>query len=309
MRRPDRRSQERDHRRRLIRLAAVLTCLSAILVACGPVPRVSQAPAPPIVAPGTAEAQVTLPAPTPSSPAASPPASGDRAPAWAVDLLGQLDCDGPPAPGGHERGAAPPVGWSGTASPYVWLAAIDDPDLPADGFVIEPDTAWADGGSHFTRHVYRVGEAVKALILMEGESTQGGPGRWEVTAWQACRASEFDPADGRTSDDAPWSDAAGGTTDEVHTFTGPLGCGWQSTVWMHRGDALYLRDPGGILATQTVRQYAEPAALPSSAVDTGLHSIRWRLFSDRSPKVAWMVRPDGGVEAWPRAKDPEMGCA
>ena len=245
----------------------------------------------------------------PSSPAAPPTASSDPAPAWAVDLLGQLECDGPPVPGGHERGAAPPAGWSGTASPYVWLEAIDDPDLPADGFVIEPETPWEDGGSHFTRHVYRVGKAIKAVILMEGASTQGGPGRWEVTAWQACRASEFDSADGRTTDDAPWSDAAGRATDEVHTFTGPAGCGWQSTVWMHRGDALYIRDPGGIFATQTVRPYAEPGALPSSAVDTGLHSVRWRLFAGPSPRVAWMVRPDGGIEAWPRAKDPEMGCA
>ena len=98
-------------------------------------------------------------------------------------------------------------------------------------------------------------------------------------------------------------------TDEVHTYTGPGRCGWQSTVWLHRGDALYIRDPGGIFATQTVRPYAEPGALPSSAVDTGLHSVRWRLFAGPSPRVAWMVRPDGGIEAWPRAKDPEMGCA
>ena len=157
--------------------------------------------------------------------------------------------------------------------------------------------------------MYRVGDAIKALILMEGASTDGGPGRWKVTAWQACRASEFDSADGRTTDDAPWSDAAGRATDEVHTFTGPAGCGWQSTVWLHRGGALYIRDPGGIFATQTVRPYAEPSALPSSAVDTGLHSVRWRLFAGPNPKVAWMVRPDGGVEAWARAKDPEIGCA
>ena len=191
----------------------------------------------------------------------------------------------------------------------MWLEAIDDPDLPADGFVIEPETPWEDGGSHFTRHVYRVGKAIKAVILMEGASTQGGPGRWEVTAWQACRASEFDSADGRTTDDAPWSDAAGRATDEVHTFTGPAGCGWQSTVWMHRGDALYIRDPGGIFAdadrppvcrarrVAVVRRGHRPALRP------------WRLFSGPSPRVAWMVRPDGGVEAWPRAKDPEMGCA
>ena len=183
------------------------------------------------------------------------------------------------------------------------------PGSAGGGFVIEPETAWEDGESHFTRHVYRVGDAIKALILMEGASTDGGPGRWNVTAWQACRASEFDSADGRTTDDAPWSDATGQATEEVHTITGPGHCGWQSTVWLHRGDALYIRDPGGIFATRTVRPYAEPGALPSSAVDTGLHSVRWRLFAGPSPRVAWMVRPDGGVEAWPRAKDPEMGCA
>ncbi|HEY6570668.1 MAG TPA: hypothetical protein VIZ22_10275, partial [Candidatus Limnocylindrales bacterium] len=88
----------------------------------------------------------------------------------------------------------------------------------------------------------------------------------------------------------------------------PAHCGWQATVWFHRGDALYIRDPEGIFARQTVRPYAEPAKLPSSAVDSGLHSIRWRLFSSPNPKVAWMVRPDGGVEVWARARDPMMGC-
>ncbi len=231
------------------------------------------------------------------------------APAWAIDLRGQLECDGSPAPAGHERGAAEPVGHEGTASPYAWLYAIDQPDLPLDGYVIEPVTPWEDGLSHFTRHVYRARGEVKAVLLMEGTSTQGGPGSWDVTAWQACQPSEFDPADGRTTDDAPWADATGAGTTRVHTIAGPGHCGWQSTVWLFRADALYLRDPGGVFRPQTVRPYAEPASLPASAVDTGLHSIRWRLFTSPQRKVAWMVRPDGGVEAWPRSKDPGLGCA
>lgn len=303
MRHPDRRHEEHHAGRRLgegrTRIGAWRTAvlagvsISLIAIACGETPP-TRAPESPV---------------TRATPRATATASADPAPGWAVDLLGQLDCRAEPAPGGYERGSAPPVGHEGTASPYGWLYAIDDPDLPLAGYVIEPVTRWEDGLSHFTRHVYRKGGATKAVLLMEGTSTQGGRGSWDVTGWSACRPDEFDPADGRTTDDAPWLDAAGRATDKVHTIAGPAHCGYQSTVWFHRRGNLYLRDPDGVLASKVVRPYAEPPSLPRTAVDTGFHSVRWRLFETRNRDVAWMVRPDGGVEAWPRSVDLGLGCA
>ncbi len=201
--------------------------------------------------------------------AATAAASTDPAPEWALDLRGQLECTAAPAPGGYERGSAPPVGHEGTASPYSWLYSIDDPDLPLDGYVIEPMHAWEDGLSHFTRHVYRAGGAIKAVLLMEGTSTQGGPGSWDVTAWSACQPEEFKPADGRTTDDAPWLDAAGRATKRAHTIAGPGHCGWQSTVWLRRRGNLYLRDPEGVLAS------AGRASVRGAAVATEVRGRHW----------------------------------
>jgi hypothetical protein len=298
MRRPDRRNPGLDQRRRLTRPAAAFVCLSVLLAACG------QAPPPPATpSPTTAAVVRTSSEPAPTAPVAAP------APPWATDLRGQLECDGVPPPGGHERGAAEPAGHEGTASPYAWLYAIDHPDLPLDRYDFDPVTPWEDGQSHFVRLLYRAGGEVKAVLLMEGTSTQGGPGSWDVTAWQACGPSEFDPADGRTTDDAPLTDATGAETTRVHTIAGPGHCGWQSTVWLRRGHALYLRDPAGVLADESVRPYTEKRRLPASAVDTGLQSVRWRLFTSPDRDVVWMVRPDGGVEAWPRSRHSGLGCA
>ena len=50
-----------------------------------------------------------------------------------------------------------------------------------------------------------------------------------------------------------------------------------------------------------------PPGLPDGAVDSGLRSPRWHLWTGGTD-VIWMVTPTGGVEAWPKA-DPLSGCA
>ena len=244
--------------------AAVLAtaAISLVVVACGETPRTPAMASP-----------VSLATPTTTANASTEPV-----PAWAVDLLGQLQCADAPAPVGHERRAAPLVGHEGTASPYAWLEGIDDPDLPLDGYVIDPVTRWEDGVSHFTRHVYSVGGEVKALLLMEGTSTQGGPGSWDVTAWRACRPSEFDPADGRTSDDAPWFDAAGRATNMVHTIAGPGHCGGSRRFgWIAAATPTYaIRTacsrprPSG--RTRSCRRYRSPRSTPASTRFAGGYS-------------------------------------
>lgn len=261
--------------------------------------------------PGATTSQTpTLPLESPSRTAPSPSPDPD-VPGWALDLSGQLDCEGTPAPIGYERGDGPAVGREGTASPYPWLyglRGVDAPDLPLSGWSIAPSTPWEYGLSNFTRHVVTVGGRVKAIILMEGQSTQGGVGSWSVTAFRACPAAEFDPTAGRTTDNAPWFDAAGSPVTGVSTTTGPGHCGWESTVWLRMDDEMFLRDPLGIFADRTIGRYREEDRLPGTAIPTGYRNVRWQLFRAPDGDSVLMLTPTGRVEVWPRSSDPFLGC-
>lgn len=250
--------------------------------------------------------QSHVPASARSSPTRTVP-TDEPAPAWAGDLLGALECEGAPQAVGYERGAGPPVGHEGTASPHPWLEAVTDVDLPLSGWIEEPRTSWENGASHFVRFVNEANGAVKAVVLMEGASVDGGRGSWDVTGFRACPPAEFDQSRGRTTDDAPWHDAAGRPVEGTHTMTGPGHCGWESSVWLRHEDRLYLRDPLGLFADVTVGDYEPSATLPSDAVPTGLSSIRWELYATDDPDAVWIVT-DGHVERWPRSGDPFIGC-
>lgn len=153
--------------------------------------------------------------------------------------------------------------------------------------------------------------AVKAVLLMEGTSTQGGRGSWDVTAYRACAPAEFDELRGRTTNDAPWTNASGGRSI-VHANLGPGHCGWESMVWLRLGnqitDPLYLRDPLGLFRDVAVGPYEINTVLPPDARPTGDRSIRWELFITDDPDAVW-IRTDAGVERWPRSRDAGIGCA
>jgi hypothetical protein len=232
-------------------------------------------------------------------------------PIWATQLLRQLDCDGAPQPIGGERGELGRLGHEGTASPNLWILGLDDVDLPVTGWIEDPKTQWEFGGSDFVRYVNVVGGAVKAVLLMEGHSVQGGRGSWDVTAFRACGPIEYDELRGRTTDDAPWTNAAGARS-VVETGIGPGHCGWESMVWLRLGnrvaDPLYFRDPLGLFSGLEVGEFEEDAVLPPEARPTGDRSARWELFITDDPDAVW-IRTDTGVERWPRSRDPGIGCA
>lgn len=260
--------------------------------------------------PGSTDDSATRTQPLTSPPTAFPldPAAP---PIWATQLLPQLDCAGRPEPIGGERGEVGRLGHEGTASPYSWILGLDDIDLPVMGWVEDPKTRWEFGESHFARYVNVVDGAVKAVLLMEGRSTQGGRGSWDITAYRACSPSEFDELRGRTTNDAPWTSATGGRS-VVQAHLGPGHCGWESMVWLRLGnqitDPLYLRDPLGLFRDVTVGPYEMNAVLPLGARPTGDRSIRWELFITDDPDVVW-IRTEAGVERWPRSRDAGIGCA
>ncbi|MEK6721523.1 MAG: hypothetical protein AABZ33_12780 [Chloroflexota bacterium] len=292
----------------LVRAAAIVLAVGLGAAYIGTVARPSSdEPAGASGFPSPGSGGTVAPSPTLDPTVVASPADLE-APDWARDLIGQLECDAEPAPIGYERGEGPRVGREGTASPSIWLYGVQDVDLPLSGWRIEPTTPWEDGLSHFTRHVATVDGRLKAIILMEGKSTQGGPGSWYVTAFRACPAVEFDPSAGRTSDNAPWFDATGVPTSTVRTSTGPGHCGWESTVWLWMGDQLFLRDPLGIFAGKTIGRYREETQLPQDAVQTGYRNLRWHLYRSADQDTLLMLTPTGGVEVWPRSSDPFIGC-
>jgi hypothetical protein len=246
----------------------------------------------------------------PSATQVSTDATPDLVPVWAVNLDAQLDCDGPPQAIGGEIRTFQPVGGTGTASPWPWLYGEDAADLPLEGWTEEPKVPWETGGSDVMRYINTVEGRTKAIIIMGGHSTDGGPGHWEIVAFRACPPDEYDPLRGRTTDDAPWTDADGQPTTLARTIVGPAHCGWESTVWLFLDGSsrLYLRDPLGVLREHWVGDYVASTTLPDDAETTGLRSRDRELFTTPNEDFVYIQTPDG-VERWPRSNDPFIGCA
>jgi hypothetical protein len=247
---------------------------------------------------------------TPIATQVSTDATPDLVPVWAVNLDAQLDCDGPPQAIGGEIRTFQPVGGTGTASPWPWLYEEDVADLPLEGWTEEPKVPWETGGSDVMRYINTVEGRTKAIIIMGGHSTDGGPGHWEIVAFRACPPDEYDPLRGRTTDDAPWTDADGQPTTLARTIVGPAHCGWESTVWLFLDGSsrLYLRDPLGVLREHWVGDYVASTTLPDDAETTGLRSRDRELFTTPNEDFVYIQTPDG-VERWPRSNDPFIGCA
>ena len=180
---------------------------------------------------------------------------------------------------------------------YAWL--------PAGGF--EPpqiEGSWA-------LHRYVVDGRLKVIAV----STNRFPGHtgdvgWEVVGLRACDPAEFDPGHGLTDDTTLWLDADGERVpaDRIFSRPGPGHCEWQTAIFLHFDGKLYLRDPEGVLADQTVGPFRTVAALPADAVDTDLHTPDWRLFTVPDDRFVYVRTTDGTIERWSRAND-EIGCA
>lgn len=286
-------------RRPLLAAATIVVVLIAIVAS---LPRTGQTGV-------GADASPSVAAATPSPvPTASPtPAPARTQPAWAQNAEGALDCDGPVQPIGGEIGEIDSRFTLGTASPYPWLEYVKDVELPITGWTEEPKVAWEFGDSNYVRFVNEVDGKVKAVIILQGHSTQGASGAWRVAAFRACQAAEFDPHRGTTLGDAPWVDASGSVTNRVRTLIGPVHCGWESMIWLQFDGRLYLRDPLGLFADVEAVPYLSDVELPPSAVSTGFTSVGRELFTMADPDFVW-VRIGETVERWPRAPS-DIGCA
>jgi hypothetical protein len=180
-------------------------------------------------------------APTPM--VAPPSTTPEPAPAWAGNLAGQLDCDGPQQPIGGEVGELTPVGGTGTASPWPWLYAEDVADLPLEGWTEEPKVPWETGASDFMRYVNAVNGRIKAVLIMGGHSIDGDP--VIGTSWasaHARRTSTTSSADERrTTQRGPTQTGCpprqSGRSSVRPTAVGNRPCG---SSWTVTGDSIYV---------------------------------------------------------------------
>jgi hypothetical protein len=240
--------------------------------------------------------------PTPAGPTIQPP------PVWARQLADHLDCDGMPSTLGSDTVAAPePMDVGDTPAQALENYLIDYTSLPISGYA----PPLVDG--HWALHRYLVDGRPKVHAV----STNQFPGipsetRWQVVGMRACDPSEFAQADLGPDATTIWRDADDHPvrSDVISSHPGSGHCGWEGTVFLSLGpeDTLYLRDPEGVLANQTLLRFRPDGPLPDDAVDTGYHTDEWHLFTIPSGRAVFMRTPDGRVERWPRATE-QIGCA
>jgi hypothetical protein len=283
-------SARMDHKpgaaRNSMRIVAFAALTVAMIAACrapvgAPVSSLASSDEPP-----ASPAPTAILTETPSATAAA----GAR-PAWVADLEGQLDCDGPMNRMGQEV--------PGEVGPFD---PAPTPERALDNLLRVGMYAWLPGGGFEPLHV----EGHWAQNEFPEVPQEVG---WEIVGLRACDPSEFDPADGLPDGTILWLDATGERMRAAQIFSraGPGHCGWEGVTFLHIGDALYLRDPEGILAGRTALPFRVVDAVPGDAVDTGLHTANLRLFTVPDERVICVRSKDGTIERWGRATDP-IGC-
>ena len=184
---------------------------------------------------------------------------------------------------------------------------IDYVNLPASGYT----SPLVDG--HWALHRY----LIEGRPKIHAVSTNQFPGvpsetRWQVVGLRACDPSEFAEGDFGPDGATIWRDADENPvhSDIVVSLPGPGHCGWERTIFLSLGPdhTQYFRDPNGDLADHTVLSFDPDVPLPEDAIDTGIHTDDWHMFTIPSGRAVFMRTADGTVERWPRARD-EVGCA
>jgi hypothetical protein len=233
-------------------------------------------------------------------------ASADARPPWVDDLAGQLQCDGEPGDFGQEVPVElGPMEPAPTPEKALDIARFDYWNLPIHGF----DRPHIEDG--WARQRYAVGGQIKALVVSTNRFADAlSETGWEVAGVRACDPSEFDPADLNPLAATIWRDVNGRPvrTDLISSIQGPGHCGWDSTIFMRYLDRQYVRDPKHVLADYTDGPFDRDVGLPYRAVDTGLHTERWHVFSISPRRAVYVRTPIGRVERWPHAGD-DVGCA
>jgi hypothetical protein len=255
--------------------------------------------------PATPLPATPLPA-TPSPETPEPTGIAESEPSWALDLIGQLECDGPPATIGGEVGEI----FDERVSPESPEAAMDAfvatsmyTGLPATG------SQQADLEPHWARYMHRSDGKIKAVVVVGDAGEYLDPGTWSVVGLRACDASEFVPGSGFTGATiAVWLDGEGNRvpTTSIHETAGPEHCRWEATTWLRLDGSRYIRDPDGVLEWATMEPFDPDVDLPGDAISTRYHEGGSTIWLDSDHDAIYVVLSDR-VDRWPRAIG-ELGC-
>jgi hypothetical protein len=106
-----------------------------------------------------------------------------------------------------------------------------------------------------------------------------------------------------------WFDASGAIVPPSTLLErqGPGHCGWETTTWLGLKGIAFIRDPAGILQSQTFGAYEPDATLPPHAASTGYTVGGRTIWQGSDPEAIYVVSADQ-VERWP-ALVPGTGCA
>lgn len=294
------------HRRRRDWLPATLAVVAIGVLAASQLSSSGGNPEPSVAPPSAAPGEDSTAAPATPLATPQPTSIAESDPSWTLDLIGQLECDGPPANIGGEVGQVFEEGVSPEspeAAMDVFVATSMYTSLPAKGYErtdLEPQ--WA-------RYVHRADGKIKAVVILGDAGEYLDPGTWSVVGLRACDASEFAPGSGFTGATVTvWLDAEGNRmpTTRIHEIRGPGHCGWESTTWLRLDGPRYIRDPDSVLEVATVLPFDPDVALPDDARSTGYHEGERTIWRNDDPDAIYVVIADR-VERWPRATD-ELGC-
>jgi hypothetical protein len=249
--------------------------------------------------------------PSPSTAVVAPSSSATMQPrpVWAMNLADHLDCEGPPSTMGMDVPAVPgPFDPAPRPEEALDNIRLTYSNLPTSGFT----PPLVDG--HWALHRYLVNgrakvHAVSTNLFPEVPSET----RWEVVGLRTCDPSEYADADFGPNAGTIWFDSNGDPvrTDRIYSHEGGSHCFGTTTVLLSYYDpeyTQYVRDPGVEFEQQVVVPFDPDVRLPSDAVDTGLHTDDWHLFTIPSGRAVFVRTADGTYELWPRAKEP-IGCA
>jgi hypothetical protein len=265
-------------------------------------------PRTPDVAAPSPSPSVVSQAPSPSTAVVTPSPSltAEPRPVWAMDLASHLDCDGPPSTIGNDVPEVPE--WFDLApTPDGALQLIFTPyqSLPASGY----SPVLVDG--HWALHRYLVDGHPKVHIVSHDQFSDAPIAGWSVVGIRTCDPSEYADAEFGPDANMIWRDASGDPVrTDMLTSQDVSGCFPNQTFFLLLFDPdykQYVRDPSGHFADNTLVPFDADVRLPTDAVDTGLRTDDWHLFTIPSRRAVFIRTSDGTYELWPRAKEP-VGC-
>jgi hypothetical protein len=241
-------------------------------------------------------------------------ACGDDAPAdHGADVPGRareaLDCPGRPWSQGAGNYDTGPEDVQDDAR-----KAVDD-WLHEEGALLPDDIDVEEAGRQGREVLFTWSEGrdrLGALVAHEGMDGLDDHTGWGVASYAFCDPAFWPEPLAEDAGYLVWSNADGDRVQTAFVYSMPPtaeGCfGPEATVLVHGHegrDGTYVGRPGPGMARFLRATYADRAAVPAGAADTGYRRDGRELWV--TDQAAYLVRPDGDAERWPAVK-PGVGC-